>query len=93
MKSGIIALAGMDKIKAIQSLVTAAEKQKSIIVESLKSLRSELLSTVPGQKSNVEREAESFSDSMLGAQLIKLAYLHVEHVEEQNILILVTKRN
>ena len=76
-----------DKIKAIQSLVTAAEKQKSIIVESLKSLRSELLSTVPGQKSNVEREAESFSDSMLGAQLIKLAYLHVEHVEEQNILI------
>ncbi len=76
-----------DKIKAIQSLVTAAEKQKSIIVESLKSLRSEHLSTVPGQKSNVEREAESFSDSMLGAQLIKLAYLHVEHVEEQNILI------
>jgi len=76
-----------DKIKAIQSLLTAAEKQKSIIVESLKSLRSDLLPTVPGEKSNIEREAESFSDSVLGSQLIKLAYLHVEHVEEQNVLI------
>ncbi|MBT7210240.1 MAG: hypothetical protein HN862_02335, partial [Candidatus Scalindua sp.] len=76
-----------DKINAIQSLITAAEKQKSIIAQSLKSLRSDLLSAVPGEKSNIEREAESFSDSMLGAQLIKHAYLHVEHVEEQSFLI------
>jgi small-conductance mechanosensitive channel len=76
-----------DKAKAIQSLLTAAEKQKSIVIESLKNSRSDLLPTEPGQKSNIEKEAEGFSDKVLGAQLIKLAHLRVKHIEGQNILI------
>jgi hypothetical protein len=51
-----------DKAKAIESLLTAAEKQKSIITESLKNSRSDLSSTIPGEKSNIEKEAEGFSD-------------------------------
>jgi small-conductance mechanosensitive channel len=76
-----------DKTQAIQSLLTAAEKQKSIIIESLKNSRSDLLPTVPGEKSNIEKEAEGFSDNALGVQLIKLADLRVKNIEEQNILI------
>ncbi|MCP4252573.1 MAG: mechanosensitive ion channel [Candidatus Scalindua sp.] len=76
-----------DKTKAIKSLLTAAERQKSIIIESLKNSRSDLLPIVPGEKSNIDKEAEGFSDSTLGAQLIKLAGLRVKHIEEQNNLI------
>ncbi|MGR3292666.1 MAG: mechanosensitive ion channel domain-containing protein [Candidatus Scalindua sp.] len=76
-----------DKTKAIESLLTAAEKQKSIIIESLNNSRSDLLPTVPGEKSNIEKEAEGFSDRALGVQLIKLTDLRVKHIEEQNILI------
>jgi len=76
-----------DKTKAIESLLTAAEKQKSIVIESLKNSRSDFLSIVPGEKSNIEKEAEGFSDRALGVQLIKLADLRVKHIEEQNILI------
>ena len=76
-----------DKAQAIQSLLTAAEKQKSIIIESLKNSRSDLLPTVPGEKSNIEKEAEDFSDNVLGVQLIKLADLRVKHIEEQNLLV------
>ena len=75
-----------DKTKSIESLLAAAEKQKSIVTESLKSSRSDSLSTVPGEKSNIEREAEGFSDSALGVQLVKLADLRVKHIEEQNLL-------
>ena len=76
-----------DKAQAIQSLLTATAKQKSIIIESLKKSRSDLLPTVPGEKSNLEKEAEGFSDYALSLQLIKLANLRVKHIEEQNILI------
>ena len=76
-----------DKTQAIQSLLTAAEKQKSIIIESLKNSRSDLLPTVSGEKSNIEKEAGGFSDSALGAQLIKLANLRVKNIEEQDFLI------
>ena len=80
-----------DKTKAIHSLLTAAEKQKSIVIESLKNSHSDLLPTVPGEKSNIEKEVEGFSDSALGAQLIKLANLRVKHIEEQNNLLIETK--
>ena len=76
-----------DKAKAIQSLLIAAEKQKSIVTESLKNSSSDLLPTVPGEKSNIETEAEGFSDGALGAQLIKLANLRVKHIKDQNILV------
>ena len=76
-----------DKTKAIESLLNASEKQKSIVVKSLKNSRSDLLSTVPGKKSNIETEAEGFSDKLLGAQLIKLANLRVRHIEEQSVLL------
>ncbi|MHC4307595.1 MAG: mechanosensitive ion channel family protein [Planctomycetota bacterium] len=76
-----------DKAKTIQSLLAAAEKQKSIVVESLKNSRSDLLSTMPGEKSKIEKEAEGFSDNALGTQLIKLADLRVKHIEEQSLLI------
>ncbi|MHC4321154.1 MAG: mechanosensitive ion channel domain-containing protein, partial [Planctomycetota bacterium] len=76
-----------DKAKAIESLLTAAEKQKSIITESLKNSRSDLSSTIPGEKSNIEKEAEGFSDGALGVQLVKLANQRVKYIEEQNILI------
>ena len=68
-------------------MLTAAENQKSIIIESLKNSRSDLLSTVSGEKSNIEKEAGGFSDSALGVQLIKLANLRVKHIEDQNILV------
>jgi small-conductance mechanosensitive channel len=75
-----------DKIKTVQSLLTAVEKQKSIVSESLKDVRSELLPTVPGEKSIMEKEAEGFSDRALGEQLIKLANLRLKRIEEQNNL-------
>jgi small-conductance mechanosensitive channel len=76
-----------DKIKAVQSLLTAVEKQKSIVSESLKNIRAELLPTVPGEKPIIEKEAEGFSDSALGKQLIKLVNLRVKHIEEQSNLV------
>ncbi|MFQ5963029.1 MAG: mechanosensitive ion channel domain-containing protein [Candidatus Scalinduaceae bacterium] len=76
-----------DKINTIQSLLTAAEKQKSIIVESLKNSRADLLPTILGEKSRIEAEAADFSDKALGERLIKLANLRVKHIEEQNSLI------
>ena len=76
-----------DKAKAIESLLTAAGRQKSIITKSLKNSRLDLSSDIPGEKSNIEKEAEGFSDSALGAQLVKLADLRVKHIEEQNVLI------
>lgn len=76
-----------DKIKTVQSLLTAVEKQKSIVNESLKDSRSDLLPTVPGEKSSIEKEAEGFSESALGKQLIKLVNLRVKHIEEQNNLV------
>src|SRR3989338_2313404 len=76
-----------DKIKTVQSLLIAVEKQKSIVSESLNNLRADLLPTVPGEKSSMEKEAEGFSDSTLGKQLIKLVNLRVKHIEEQSNLI------
>jgi small-conductance mechanosensitive channel len=76
-----------DKIKAIQGLLSTTEKQKTIVIESLKNARADFLSTVPGEKSKIEKEAEEFSDREQGEQLIKLANLRVKHIEEQNYLI------
>ncbi|MFQ5713477.1 MAG: mechanosensitive ion channel domain-containing protein [Candidatus Scalinduaceae bacterium] len=76
-----------DKIKTVQSLLTAAEKQKTIIAESLKNARTDFIPTVPGEKSNIEQELEGFSDKVLGEQLIKLASLRIKHMEEQNNLL------
>jgi small-conductance mechanosensitive channel len=76
-----------DKIDTVQSLLTAVEKQKSIISESLKNASAELLPAVPGEKSSIEKEAEGFSDKALGEQLIKLANIRVKHIEEQNNLV------
>ena len=83
---GIEAQRTQDKLKTIQSLLTAAEIQKSIISDSLKNARAELLPAVPGEKSGIEKEAEGFSDSALGKQLIRLVDLRVKHIEEQNNL-------
>ncbi len=76
-----------DKIKAIQGLLSTTEKQKTIVIESLKNARADFLSTVPGEKSKIEKEAEEFSDREQGEQLIKLANLRVKHIEEQNYFI------
>ena len=76
-----------DKIQTVQILLTAVEKQKSIISESLKNARAELMPAIPGEKSSLEKEAEGFSDKALGEQLIKLANLRVKHIEEQNSLV------
>ena len=76
-----------DKIKAIHDLLSTTEKQKAIVIESLKNARADFLSTVPGEKSKIEKEAEEFSDREQGEQLIKLANLRVKHIEEQNYLI------
>ncbi len=76
-----------DKINTVQSLLTAVEKQKSIIGESLKNASAKLTPAVPGEKSSIEKEAEDFSDKALGEQLIKLANLRVKHIEEQNNLV------
>jgi len=76
-----------DKIDTVQSLLTAVEKQKSIISESLKNASAELLPAVPGEKSSIDKEVEGFSDKVLGEQLVKLATLRVKHIEEQNNLV------
>lgn len=76
-----------DKIQTVQILLTAVEKQKSIISESLKNARAELMPAIPGEKSSIEKEADGFSDKALGEQLITLANLRVKHIEEQNSLV------
>ncbi|GAX63051.1 small-conductance mechanosensitive channel [Candidatus Scalindua japonica] len=76
-----------DKIQSVKSLLVAVEKQKSIISESLRSASTELISTIPGEKSSIEKEAEGFSDKALGEQLIRLARLRVKHIEEQHSLV------
>jgi small-conductance mechanosensitive channel len=76
-----------DKVKTVQSLLNAAEKQKSIISESLKNASAELLPAIPGEKSSIEKEAEGFSDREQGEQLIKLANMRFRHIEEQNNLL------
>ncbi len=76
-----------DKAKTIQSLLTAAEKQKSIVTESLKSARDDLLPAMSGERLGIEKESEGFSDKALGEKLIRLANLRVKHIEEQSRLI------
>jgi Small-conductance mechanosensitive channel len=76
-----------DKIQTVQSLLSAAEKQKSIISESLKNARADLTPAIPGEKSSIEKEAERFSDKAMSEQLIKLANLRVKHIEEQHSLV------
>ena len=76
-----------DKVKTIQSLLSATEKQKSIIIEGLKNARADFISTIPGEKSSIEKEAEKFSDKRQGALLVELANLRVRHIEEQNNLV------
>ncbi|HDY66226.1 MAG TPA: mechanosensitive ion channel [Candidatus Scalindua sp.] len=76
-----------DKVKAIQSLLSATEKQKSIIIEGLKNARADFTSTIPGEKSSIEKEAEEFSDKAQGELLVELANLRVRHIEEQNNLV------
>ena len=76
-----------DKVKAIHDLLSTTEKQKAIVVESLKNVRADFVPTVPGEKSKIEKEAEEFSDREQGEQLIKLAHIRVKHIEEQNYII------
>ena len=76
-----------DKTKAIQGLLTATRKQKSIVIESLQNSLTDLISTVPGGKSSLEKEAEGFSDKVLGVQLIRFANLRVQHIEEQSLFV------
>jgi small-conductance mechanosensitive channel len=76
-----------DKVKAIQGLLSTTEKQKAIVIESLKNARADFVPTVPGEKSKIEKEAEEFSDREQGEQLIKLANIRIKHIEEQNYLI------
>ncbi len=44
-----------DKVKTIQSLLSATEKQKTIIIEGLKNARADFISTIPGEKSSIEK--------------------------------------
>ena len=76
-----------DKVKTVQSRLSAAEKQKAIIDESLEKVRAELVPIVSGEKSNIEKEAEGFSNKEQGKLLVKLAHLRLKHIEEQKKLV------
>ena len=76
-----------DKAETIQSRLSAAEKQKAIINESLEKVRADLTPTVQGDKSKIEKEAEGFSNKAQGKLLIQLANLRLKHIEEQEKLV------
>ena len=76
-----------NKVKNIQNRLSAVEKQKVIIGESLEQVRLDLIPAVQGEKSNIEKEAEKFSSIEQGKLLVKLANLRLKHIEEQKNLI------
>ncbi len=76
-----------DKVKNIQSRLSAAEKQKAIINESLDQVRAELTPDVQGEKSIIEKEADGFSNIEQGKMLVKLANQRLKYIEEQKNLI------
>lgn len=76
-----------DKVETIQSRLSAAEKQKAIINESLEKVRADLTPAIQGDKSNIEKEAEGFSNKAQGKLLIQLANLRLKHIEERKKLV------
>ncbi|MDR4498358.1 MAG: mechanosensitive ion channel [Candidatus Scalindua sp.] len=77
----------LNKIDTIQGFLAAVEKQKTIIGESLASVRASLSPSTSGEKSSIEKEADGFSDKRQAEQLIKLANLRLRLMEEQEELI------
>ncbi|MDR4498380.1 MAG: mechanosensitive ion channel [Candidatus Scalindua sp.] len=77
----------LHKIDIIQGFLAAVEKQRSIIGESIASVRASLSPATPGEKSSIEKEAESFTDRTQAEQLVKLENMRLRLMEEQEKLI------
>lgn len=76
-----------NKIETIQSRLSATEKQKAIIDESLEKVSADLTPTVQGDKSKIEKEAEGFSSKAQGEKLVELANMRLKLIEKQKKLI------
>ena len=76
-----------DKVETIQSRLSAAEKQKAIINESLEKVRAELTPAVQGDKSNIEKEAEGFLNKAQGEKLVELAKTRIELIKDRKKLV------
>ena len=76
-----------DKVRTIQIRFSGAEKQKTIINESLEKVRTDLIPATQGEKSKIEKEAEVFSGRAHGEKLVRLAHLRLKHIEEQKRLV------
>ncbi|GJQ57248.1 MAG: hypothetical protein SCALA701_00490 [Candidatus Scalindua sp.] len=75
------------KIVTFKRRVSATEKQKAIIDESLEEERAELVPIVSTEKSNIEKEAEGFPNREEGEKLVELANIRFKLLEEQAKLI------
>ncbi|MFQ5686353.1 MAG: hypothetical protein ACE5GV_06800, partial [Candidatus Scalindua sp.] len=76
-----------NKVETIQSRLSASEKQKAIIDESLEKIRAELVPIISGEKSKIEKESEGFSNKAQGEKLVELANMRLKLIEEQKKLV------
>ena len=74
------------KLKAVESLEEAAQKEGTLLAEQLQQARSELAAP-PGESSKIAKEAETFVDKALASKLITHSQEKVKLLEEEGQLI------
>lgn len=75
-----------EKLKAVNSLIVAVQKEGTLLTEHLKQFRSELTAP-PGETSKIVKESETFADKALASKLIKYAQERVKLLEEEEKLV------
>ena len=75
-----------EKLEAVESLLEAVQKERSLLAEQLQQARSELVAP-PGESPEIIREAEILKDTALASKLMAHAQEKVKLLEEEGRLI------